>query len=60
MKPEELAKQRESLHGNAEFVKYVQNHSGADQAFNDKYRNDAFSKMSGKQRAIWAANQIQP
>lgn len=60
MTPKDLANQKESMHNNANFINYVISNSGANQTFSAEHRKNVFAEMSGKKKAIWAANGMQP
>lgn len=60
MTPEELSKQRDSLHNSHNFVSYVMNNSGNNQTFSDEHRKNVFAELSGKKKSIWFNNGIHP
>ncbi|MGK2848500.1 MAG: hypothetical protein ACSLEX_00275 [Minisyncoccota bacterium] len=60
MTPEELAKQKDTLHNNSNFFKYVKQHSANNDVFSAEHRKNIFAELSGKKRSIWVKNDLQP
>ncbi len=60
MSPEELSKQKDSLHNDVRFVDYVMANSGNNQTFSDEHRKNVFAELSGKKKATWVNNGIHP